>query len=98
MIEAKIIADSLNPVGVRLVTFKLTYPRFILAELNTHRVFSRNSASSRAVPIEKMIERVRANPVVPIHWGKNQPGMQASEQIGNPEQTISNLFMYTIFY
>jgi radical SAM superfamily enzyme with C-terminal helix-hairpin-helix motif len=58
VIEAKIVADSLAPCGARLTTFVVTYPRFILAEVNTHRALSRNSASSRAIPVEKMIERV----------------------------------------
>jgi thymidylate synthase ThyX len=59
---------------------ELTFPRFVLAEFNTHRMFSRNAASSRAIPVEKMIEQVEKNPVIPIHWGKAQKGMQAYEQ------------------
>ncbi len=55
-------------------------------ELMTHRVFSRNAMSSRAVPISKMIEQVRANPAMPIHWGKNQAGMQASEEMEYPQE------------
>jgi thymidylate synthase ThyX len=58
---------------------ELTFPRFVLAEFNTHRMFSRNAASSRAIPVEKMIEQVEKNPVIPIHWGKAQKGMQAYE-------------------
>ena len=56
-IEAKIVADSINPQGDRITTYLLTFPRFILAELNTHRVFSKNSASSRAIPFEKPRQR-----------------------------------------
>lgn len=74
---AKILADSLSPDGVRLTTFQTTFPRSILAEFNTHRMFSRNSASSRAIPVEKMIKMVMENPYVPPSWGKNQKGMQA---------------------
>lgn len=81
MITAKIIADSLSPDNVRLVTMQLEYPRFIHSEVMTHRVFSRNASSSRAIPVAKMIEAVRANPAMPIHWGKNQPGMQADGQL-----------------
>jgi thymidylate synthase ThyX len=81
MVEARTVADSLNPVGDRLTTFVLTYPRFIHAELMTHRVFSRNSASSRAIPVKKMIEMVKTNPVIPEYWGKNQKGMQAKEEL-----------------
>lgn len=53
--------------------------RFVLAEFNTHRMFSRNSASSRAIPIKKQIERVTSDPAIPVEWGKNQAGMQADE-------------------
>lgn len=80
-IKAEIIADSFNPQGCRLTTFVLEYPRFIHAELMTHRVFSRNAASSRAIPIEKMIEQVVENPAMPVFWGKNQSGMQAKEEL-----------------
>lgn len=84
-IKAKIIADSVSAVnGQRITTFELEYPRFIHSELMTHRLFSRNAMSSRAVPIEKMIEQVRNNPAKPIHWGKNQSGMQAAEELGEP--------------
>lgn len=75
--EAKILLDSVSLEGNRLTTFQITYPRFVHSELMTHRMFSRNSASSRAIPISKMIEQVRTNPVLPVEWGKNQKGMQA---------------------
>lgn len=80
-ISAKVIADSINVQGVRILTFELEYPRFIHSELMTHRVFSRNSASSRAIPVNSMITAVRNNPATPIHWGKNQAGMQAKEEL-----------------
>lgn len=81
MIHAKIIEDSVSVKANRLTTFQLIYPRFIHSELMTHRVFSRNASSSRAIPVKKMIDMVRNNPAMPIHWGKNQPGMQANEQL-----------------
>lgn len=84
MIEAKIILDSISPCGCRLITVAATYPRFIHAEVMTHRVFSRNAASSRAVPVSKMLRRVMEEPAMPIHWGKNQRGMQAYNEI--PEE------------
>ena len=83
-IEAKIIADSITEDGNRLTTMQLMYPRFIHSEFMTHRVFSRNASSSRAIPIAKMIQSVRDNPAMPIHWGKNQPGMQARKEIDFP--------------
>lgn len=79
--EAKIIEDSISPAGVRLTTMQLCYPRFIHAEFMTHRVFSRNASSSRAIPVKKMIQMVREEPAMPIHWGANQSGMQASDEI-----------------
>jgi thymidylate synthase ThyX len=82
IITAKVIEDSIaNSNGVRLTTLQLQYPRFIHAEFMTHRVFSRNASSSRAIPVAKVIEQVRTNPAMPIHWGKNQPGMQAKEEM-----------------
>lgn len=84
-LEVKIIADSISESGKRLTTFQLKYPRFIHAEIMTHRVFSRNAGSSRAVPVAKMIEQVRNNPAMPIHWGKNQSGMQAKEELTGQE-------------
>jgi thymidylate synthase ThyX len=79
--EARILLDSENPNGSRLTTVQLTYPRMVHAELMTHRVFSRNSASSRAIPVEKMIQRVIDDPVMPVWWGKNQRGMVANEEL-----------------
>ena len=81
MITAKVIEDSTCTHGVRIITLELQYPRFIHSEFMTHRVFSRNAMSSRAIPVEKMIEQVRSNPAAPIYWGANKPGMQAAEEI-----------------
>lgn len=81
MIQAKIIADSINPQGDRLTTFIVTFPRIILAEFNTHRMFSRNSASSRAIPFEKMVKSVQENPFIPIAWQKDHKGMQGKEYL-----------------
>lgn len=79
-ITATIIKDSVSEFGDRITTFELEYPRFIHGELMTHRMFSRNAMSSRAVPVNKMINQVRTNPAMPIHWGQNQAGMQAKEE------------------
>lgn len=84
IISAKIIEDSMSPGGNRLTTLELAYPRFIHSEFLTHRVFSRNAMSSRAIPVAKMIDQVRNDPVVPMHWGANQPGMQASNEVAYP--------------
>lgn len=94
MITAKIIEDSISLAGKRITTLQLTYPRFIHAELMTHRVFSRNASSSRAIPVKKMIQMVRDAPAMPIHWGANQPGMQAKEQlVGNQLELAKSLWI-----
>jgi thymidylate synthase ThyX len=84
-ILAKVIADSQPPEGARLTTMEVVVPRIVLAEFNTHRVFSRNSASSRAIPVEKMIKRVKGDPYVPEIWTSNQKGMQG-EVITDPDK------------
>jgi thymidylate synthase ThyX len=86
MIEAEVILDSLAPNGVRLLTWQLTYPRFIHSELMTHRMFSRNASSSRAIPVRKVIDQIANFPAEPVHWGKNEPGMQASAELAKKER------------
>lgn len=81
MISAKIIADSVSLDGARITTFELQYPRFIHGEVMTHRVFSRNAMSSRAIPVAKMLEQIRKDPAMPSYWGANQPGMQAKAEL-----------------
>jgi thymidylate synthase ThyX len=78
---ARVVADSIGPHGVRITSIVITFPRFILAELNTHRVFSRNSASSRAIPPEILIERVRSNPFVPESFRARVKGMGQGEEL-----------------
>ena len=80
-IKAEVICHSVNQHGDELVTFVITYPRIILAELNTHRMLSRSTASSRAIPIKKQIEKVGNNCFYPSWWGASQKGMQANEEL-----------------
>lgn len=87
--SAKIIADSINDWGQRLTTMEVVMHRFVLAEFNTHRVFSRNSASSRAIPYTKVSERVRTNVAWPVKWGQEQKGMQSGAEIENNATLIS---------
>ena len=85
-IEVKLIKHSASAdTGKPIATFQLKYHRYILSEVNTHRMLSRNSSSSRAIPIAKTIDQVRNSPAMPIHWGKNIPGMQATEQLEGSE-------------
>lgn len=78
-ISSEVIADSISPSGSRITTLKVVMPRIILAEFNTHRAFSRNSASSRAIPFKKMLQSVDVNPFIPIAWMKEHKGMQGTE-------------------
>jgi len=82
-ISATIVADSVSPQGHRITTILGVIPRMVLSELNTHRMFSRNSASSRAVPFKRMVEMVKTDPFIPIAWQKEHTGMQGTEYITN---------------
>lgn len=81
--NVSIVADSVSKVGNRITTFVLRFPRIVLAELNTHRAFSRNSASSRAIPFNKMVKMVNEDPFIPIAWMKEHTGMQGNEYLTN---------------
>lgn len=88
MITTKILADSINPAGRRITTWELTYPRFIHSEIMTHRMFARNAASSRAIPIEKMIAALETNPATFEQYGAANKTMQAKDLM--PEQQIAD--------
>lgn len=75
--ECSILADSVSERGHRLTTFQVTFPRLMLAEVNTHKMLSKNSASSRAVPVRRQLERIILEPFIPELFGTDQPGMQA---------------------
>lgn len=90
-IEAKIICDSINPDGIRLTTYVVTFPRFILPEFNTHRMFSRNGASSRAIPVSKQIEKIEQYPFTPEAFNKNSKGMQGAEVVDSSTQLEAEL-------
>jgi len=89
MINAKIVCDSLASSGFRLTTFVLTYPRFIHAELMTHRMLSRNASSSRAIPVTKQIQEVIDNPAIPLAFRKNQKGMQAGDLLDDQDAAVA---------
>ena len=80
-ITAKVVCDSVSPDGVRITTLEIEYPRFIHGEFMTHRSLSKNSSSSRAIPIQKMLDQIESNIAIPIYWGKNKSGMQAVEEV-----------------
>lgn len=80
---AKVIEDSISPHGDRLTTMEVRLHRYVLAELNTHKAPSRNSASSRAIPLRKQIERVMDEPAIPLVWPSEQSGMQGGEPLSD---------------
>ena len=80
-IEAIVVADSTNPQNDRLTSVLVTMPRIILSEMNTHRMLSKNTSSSRAIPFNKMVESVQNDPFIPIAWQKHHSGMQGNEYI-----------------
>lgn len=84
-ISAKVIAHSISPLhNTPVITLQLRYPKFIHSEFMTHRVFSRNASSSRAIPVERLIADIIRDPVTPSYWGSNKPGMQAGKEINTP--------------
>ena len=88
-ISATIVADSVNQQGDRLTSLLITFPRILLSEINTHRMLSKNTSSSRAIPFKKMVEAVQNDPFVPVAWQKHHSGMQGSEYITD-ETEIEN--------
>lgn len=96
-ITAKVICDSINEQGVRLTTFEIEYPRFILAELNTHRQLSKNSSSSRAIPINKMLSQIEDNIAMPVYWGKAKSGMQADGEVQQDACITSQMWWESSF-
>lgn len=96
IITAVAVADSVAAdTGIRLTTLAVTYPRFIHSEMMTHRVFSRNASSSRAIPVKKTIDMVVTRMAEPVHWGQNQPGMQAREELQGWKRAAARLVWRT---
>lgn len=83
---ARVLADSICPEGIRLTTLLVRLPRIVLAELNTHRMLSRNCASSRAIPVEKRIAALDEDCFIPAAFAANQKGMVAGEQLDAEDQ------------
>lgn len=96
-ITVKVICDSISEQGIRITTLECEYPRFIHCEMMTHRTLSKNSSSSRAIPIQKMIEQIQSNMAVPLYWGKAKSGMQADGEIIHDRCVISQMFWESSF-
>lgn len=85
-IWAKVICDSIAEGSTnRMTTFEIQFPRFILAELNTHGMLKKNTQSSRAVPVKTMLELYKDSCYVPAYFGKNKAGMSATEYLSAEE-------------
>lgn len=89
MYQCKIVADSISDSGCRLTTFEVTFPRLILSEWNTHRVFSRNTASSRAIPVKRLLKAIKDSPFIPEKFPKNQAGMSNNEWLGGWKEALA---------
>lgn len=87
-VSVEIIEDSVGPLGQRITSMAITYPRRIHAEFMTHRVFSRNASSSRAIPVSRLLRDTVSMPAVPEHWGANQRGMQARNELSGLRRWI----------
>jgi len=96
--KARILLNSVAPCGKRLTTWELCYPRFVHAEFMTHRMFSRNAASSRAIPTMKIIEQILHTPAQPVFWGQNQKGMQAETAMTGWRRRVAETLWYGARY
>jgi hypothetical protein len=97
-VRVSIVEDSISEAGDRVTTFLLYYPRIIHSEMMTHRVFSRNTSSSRAVPIKKMIRSVLSDMAEPVEYGSNKPGMQAGPTLTGGRRGMARLIWRTTGY
>ena len=80
-ISAKVVCDSISEQGVRLTTFEIEYPRIVMSEFNTMRAISKNSSSSRAIPVSKMLEHTKNINLKPVYFGSKKSGMQAGDEL-----------------
>lgn len=92
----RVLADSISPYGHRLTSFEVTFPRIVLAEVNTHKMVSKSSASSRAIPVEKRIAAVEADPFVPAQFGRNKKGMQHDEVLDGADASDARLMWFNV--
>ena len=84
MITAEVIADS-QWEDARLTTLRVRYPRIILAEVNTHRALSRNSASTRAISLDRQLAAVWLDPYIPQEWPETARGMAGGAPIADAD-------------
>lgn len=87
--SARILRDSISKAGVRITTFEVVHPRFLLAEFNTHKMVSKNSGSSRAKPTEQVIDQVQINAFVPETFNQRVKGMGIGDALDETKQKES---------
>lgn len=98
-IYVNVLADSRHPVsGDRLTTVVANFPRIILPQVLTHRNFSRNTASQRAIPLKKQIRETLANPYIPSKFAANRAGMSAGETLSPMTQRLARATWYAALY
>lgn len=88
-VSVKLLAHSINLSGHDITSWELEYNKSIHAELMTHRQFSRNAGSSRAIPFAKALSSVEQNPALPIVWGGHKPGMSPGEPLTGGDLLLS---------
>ncbi len=93
--SVKKLLDSIGPNNARMTTWVCQYPRFVHAEMMTHKILNKNSASSRAIPVAKLLEQVKNDPALPLWWGKNQAGMQAREELTGAALNLAKIHWET---
>ncbi len=94
--EVSVVADSISPHGDRLTSVLVKMHRFPLAEVNTHRVLSRNSASSRAIPVDVQLQRFIEDPWYPLEWPREQPGMQGGTFLADDDLVAAQRLMHDV--
>lgn len=87
--SARVVAHSITPFGAEAVTMLVRFPRICLSEFNTHRKIAKNTSSSRAIPIERLVQSILNDMFIPYHWGKKRPGMQATEELDGWRRTAA---------
>lgn len=94
MIKSEVVLRTKNKKGFIVTTFVVEFPRIILPEVLTHRAWSRNTSSSRAVPFKRTLHQVITNPFVPVYWQKSHTGMQGNEYFtGEYESRLRNKWL-----
>lgn len=91
-IKATVICDSISEQGTRLTTFEIEYPRIVMSEFNTMRAISKNSSSSRAIPVSKMLEHTKNINLKPVYFGSKKSGMQAGDELIGEDLINAKLF------